>query len=230
MQINIKTDQIQAFEKKLSQLNQRGIPYAVRAATSQSAYKAQQHARKGVKASMVLRNKYTIQSIRYDRATSVQKPEAKVGSVVGYMAQQEHGADLRKRGGVGRVIPTSVSAGQSRKKKPRTKTVRIQNLLRQVKLNKSPLRRPLSYKQRMAVAIKYALRGNGFFYMQTPRKKGLFHVTAGRKGLNMVYDLTEQVVRLKRREWLNTAVKKTIPEMPKIYLEALDKQIRRYVG
>lgn len=228
--MKIDCDQIKKIESDLGEFSKRALPYATRATVNGAAFHAQGEARTGVRNAMVNRNKFTVQSIRVNKTSSLQvgTQAAAVGSTAGYMETQEFGGVKRKQGGVGVAIATSYSAGQGRDAKPRTRLPRKPNALASIKLQKAK-RRGANRAQRNIIAIREATKSGGkFVYLDLARRKGLFRVIGKKRAkLQMVHDLSSTSVRIPATPWLRPAVLRTVPQMPRLYAEALQFQIDR---
>lgn len=237
--IEIDDRQIKEFEKDLKTFAHRAYPFATKSTLNSAAFSAQKTARRDVKTKMVTRNRFTEQSIQVDQARTlnVRRQAATVGSIADYMEEQEFGGTNVKTGREGVAIPTGYSAGQD-KQQPRTRLPRKPNKLTNIKLKQNRQRRPKNRRQAIVFAIQDAINtGNRYIFLDLQRRKGIFKVIGGRKGmkrgtsgakLKMVYDLTQATTPIPRNPWLHPAIKHTEKLMPGMYFKALKFQLQRH--
>lgn len=223
---DIKDGQIKEFEQDLKVFAGRALPFATKKTLNDTAFQAQRIARTDLQRGMVLRNRFTVQSVRVDQARTlnVRRQAATVGSVAGYMEDQEFGATKTKP-----AIPTSYAAGQSESAQPRTKLPRKPNKLANIRL-KQRRKAGRSRKQNNLVAVKQAASSsNKYVFLDLGKRKGLFRVTGGRRRpqVKMVHDLTEQSVRIPANPWLQPAFNEAGRMLPAFYADALRFQLKR---
>lgn len=229
---DITTRDVRKMENDLKAFQRKALPFATRNTVNQAAFTAMREARQNVGDDMVERNRYTRQSIRVDQARTlaISRQAATVGSIADYMADQEFGATKAKTGKEGVAIPTSYSAGQGRDAQPRTRLPRKPNKMANIQLRKRS-KKGASRKQQNLVAIKTAA-GNGhkYVFLDLGRRKGIFRVTGGKRRpkIQMVHDLTKQIVTIPRNPWLFPAVERTKPQVQRLYADSLRFQLRRY--
>jgi hypothetical protein len=226
--------------KKLeNKLNIRKISYATRNTLNSIAFTTQKHARRNVNRRLTIRNRYTEQSIRVEqtRSLKIRDQFVVIGSVADYMETQEFGGVKKKRGKEGVSIPTSFSAGQGRSK-DRTRLPKKPNKLENIRLKKKNKRR-LTGRQELLVKVQQAVNtGNKYIFHQFDAgKKGIFKVVGGTKNikrgwpgnarLEMVWDMTEQIVTIPATPWLRPAVNTASKFLPIAYKKALQFQLNR---
>lgn len=217
---------IRELERDLKTFANRAYPYATRQTLNDTAFQAQRIAREDVRNDMVLRNRFTVQSIQVDQARTlaVSRQAATVGSIADYMEDQEFGATKAKP-----AIATSYSAGQGQDAQPRTRLPRKPNKLANIQLQ-NKRRRGSSRKQRNLIAIKdAAASGNKFVFLDLGRRKGIFRVTGGKRNpkIRMVHDLSNQSVVIPKNPWLKPAFDESLRMLPAFYADALRFQLRR---
>lgn len=233
----IDVSDIEKLEKHILEFKEKALPHATRNAINNGVYKAQQEARSEVKATMIMRNRFTIQSIQYDKAKSlkIENQIAIVGSTQKYMADQEFGETKNKTGKEGVAIPSPYSSGESGL--PRKKLPRKPNTLRMIELTKGR-KKGVSTRQRNFVAIKMAVKSKKrFVFLQLGKKKGIFRVLGGSmKGkkyqrpreLKKVHDMTYDSVKIPIHKWLYPSVMRIKALMPEIYVKELWKQVKKH--
>ena len=222
---------IKRLETELGLLSSRAVPFATKSTLNSLAFKAQKIARQDIPKRMVLRNRFTIQSVQVEQAKSlnIKRQESAVGSTQGYMEDQEFGTTKRKQGKRGIPITTSYAAGQGMSSQPRTRLARKPNSLAAIQLKKRA-KRGSTRKQRNLIAVKVAAASsNKFAYLDLGRKKGIFRVVGGKRNpkVRMVHDLSETSVNIPRNAWLLPASDRAQKFTGQMYRRALNFQLSR---
>lgn len=224
--------QIQELEKDLKAFAGRALPFATRKTLNDAAFATQKIARADVDRDFVLRNRFTVQSIRVEqtRTLSMRRQAAIVGSTADYMADQEFGATETARGSEGVPIPTSYAAGLSENAQPRTRLPRKPNKIQNIKLRNRG-NGSMTRKQRNLVSIQSAAEGKGskFVFLDFGRKRGIFRVIGGKRKpkIKMIYDLSERSVRIPATPWLRPSYNEAARMIPAFYADALRFQLKR---
>lgn len=227
----ISSQGVAQLESDLGRLTKVALPFAVRKTLNDAAFQAQRIARADVSKDLVLRNRFTIQSIRVNQARGLYIPrqEAVVGSIADYMEDQEFGVTKAKQGKEGVPIATSYSAGQGQNSRPRTRLPRRANRLPNITLQRRR-KRGSTRKQQNLIAIRQAVdSGRKFVFLDLGRTKGIFRVAGGKRRpkIKMVYDLSRSSVAIPRRPWLRPAFDESALMIPAFYADALRDQARR---
>jgi hypothetical protein len=233
----INDKQVINFERDLKAFAHRAFPFATKNTLNQAAFHAQKLAKRDVQVKMILRNKFTLQSIRVDQAKSlvVRDQESAMGSTLDYMVDQEFGAMKFKKGSKGVVIPTGFSAGQEGQQ-PRTRLPRARNKMKNIKLSKR--RTAKNQKQSMIFAVQDAVTsGDKYVFIDLGKRQGIFKVVGGDKNfkrgwpdgakIKMVHDMSRDSVRIPRNPWLKPAVDTTVVKMPEFYRSSLVFQLKK---
>lgn len=242
--IRIDVTDFKDFENALGTFRHRALPFAHKRMLNDTAEVAQKVARMRVRNSMVLRNRWTISTIQFrpTKSLNIRRQFSTTGSIAGYMEDQEVGGVKVKSGKHGVPIPTSFSAGQAEKSKPRLKLPRTRlPKLRLGRRRSRPTGQPKGRRQAILFKIQDAVTsGRRVFFHDfgTSRGVGIFRVKGGRKGfkrggpkgaeLKMLYSLAKPVVNVPRRPWLKPAVEVARKRMPALYVKALKFQLRRF--
>ena len=218
----------------------QSVPYATREALNRTAFDGQKIARSLVRNKMILRNNYTVQSIRVDRAKtlSMSGQYSVLGSIASYMLDQEFGAVQVKQGRHGVAIPTAYSAGQGRGTQPRTLLPLKINKLQNILLSKRAKSKAMSIKQRLVITVQEAVhKGPREVFLDLGRKQGIFRVVGGRRGtkrgwpkgarLQMLHDLSHDAVVIPRTPWLKPSALKAAEGLQRHYRMALIYQLKR---
>lgn len=222
------------LERELKEAKATALPYAMRFTLNAAAIRAQQVSRLKVATTMVNRNKWTINSIKHEKArgNNPRNMMSKVGSLQPYMETQELGGVKRAKGKQGTPIPTGFSAGQEGAR-PRTKLPRPTNKLKNIQIRRNWRRRKKGTKKSRAIGdIKTAAAaGNKFVYLDfgKPKSKGIYRLTGGRRKtkIKMVHSLGRKSVRIPRNPWLRPSVVRVSKDMPGMYIKALKFQLNR---
>jgi hypothetical protein len=228
--ITIDDRELKEFEADLKTFARRAFPFATKSTVNGLAFKARSIAQEGLKRDLVLRNRFTVQSVQVDqtRTLDVRRQAAAVGSIAPYMEVQEFGGIKTKSGSEGVSISTGYSAGQENAK-PRTRLPRKANKLENITLKKRRGKR-ISRKQQNLLAIKQAAAsGSKFIFLDLGRRQGIFKVIGGKRRpkIKMVHDLTSQSVVIPKSPWLLPAVTEAQLSGPEIYKKALAFQLKR---
>ena len=234
----IDNKSIKRLEADLKAFANQALPFATKQTLNRAAFDAQKEARSIISNKMVERNRFTRQSIRVDQAKTLnmRRQESAVGSIAGYMADQEFGGVKASKGKHGVAIATSYSAGQQGQQ-PRTRLPRKPNKLANIRLRQGK-RTPANKRQRTLFAIQDAVTsGNRVIFLDLGKTKGIFRVVGGRKKfkrggpkgarLKMLHDMSDRTVRIPRNPWLAPATKRTEKKIPGFYRDAIVFQLKR---
>ena len=227
----VNNSDIRELERDLKTFASRAYPYATRKTLNDAAFQAQKIARVDVQRDMVLRNRFTVQSIQVDQAKTLQisRQEATIGSIADYMEDQEFGAVKAKGGKEGVAIATSYSAGQGENAQPRTRLPRKPNTMANIQLQRRR-KKGSNRKQQNLIAIKQAAAsGRKYVFLDLGRRKGIFKVTGGKRRpkIKMVHDMTKESVIIPKNPWLKPAFDESARMLPAFYADALRFQLRR---
>ncbi len=222
---------IKKMERDLKTFARQAYPFATRQTVNDAAFQAQKIARVDVQRDMVLRNRFTVQSIQVDQAKTLQitRQEATIGSIADYMEDQEFGAVKAKGGKEGVAIATSYSAGQGENAQPRTRLPRKPNTMANIQLQRRR-KKGSNRKQQNLIAIKQAAEsGRKYVFLDLGRRKGIFKVTGGKRRhkMKMVHDMTKESVIIPKNPWLKPAFDESARMLPAFYADALRFQLRR---
>jgi len=227
--VHVELRGLEKLRDDMGKFAKKALPAAARGALNTTAFDARREWVQQVGRKFVLRNKFTVNSLRIEKAQGfdVSTMQSKVGSVAAYMAEQEEGRTEKAHGKHGVAIPTSSAAGMA-KRATRTKQVQKKNYLTaiQVAAKVRGIR-----QRRNAVAIRLAGKTGGVAFLDLGRRKGLFrvkHTSKGRFTVRMVYDLSKKSVTLKPTPTLQLALDVVTPRIPRILGNELLTQARRF--
>ena len=213
LMLKIDTKAVEALARKLDIVRSKAIPFAVRQALNDQVFAARKRWQKEMGSEFIIRNRWTLGSIRVEKARgrSVQTMQSVVGSLAGYMHDQEFGGSHADSG-----IPTAPAAGQPMGQVPRTRTVRGPN--------------KLSSKLRRRTGRSRKSRGKArLVYLETAKAKGIFKVWGrGKKGGRaLLWDFGHPHISLSPKPTLGDTVDAIRARAPKYYARAFIKELRR---
>lgn len=209
--------------KKAMKRAEASMP-SVRAATlNNMAFNAMALARsKTIKDVMTTRNKFTAGSVRFIKARKVAGSVSVVGSVQGYMAEQEFGKASKE---VSHVPTDDARIQKSRARVPSTRQ----------RMRRKNWGRPgviLGNRQAM-IAIKAAQSEGekGPFFMQIRGKRGiqrgLYRLRGtGGNSLRMFHNVSINRVNLKARPWLRPAALAQVRVGMRFFIDNFKRQLR----
>lgn len=228
---------MEKLQRDLQIFARKAIPHAVRNGLTRTAYEARGEYIEAARSRLTLRNTWTERTIQVApaRGMVVDQMEARAGSTAQYMADQEAGKTEVASGKHGVPIPTSFSAGQGLKKKPRTRLVQRPNRLPAIDLAsrgsaRASRGRSSNRMQANAIAIRKALAaGSKYVFLDLRRRKGIFKLQGSKRGLKvrLVWDLSERSVRVRPTPMLLQAIIQTLNVAPRIQAAAMVEQLRR---
>ena len=206
----------------------KALGYAARNALNRAAFDARKQWQREMQSTFVLRNRWTLGSIRVEKARGLdlQRMESKVGSGLKYLAKQEEGGPKGGGGAYGQPIPTGVASGEGRGARPRRRVVRPRFRLAAIHLGDRP---GGSRKQRNAAAIRKAQEaGAKFVFIESGKGTGIVQIpkarrTRKRRGrrragkIQLLWSLAHSGVRIPPHPTLKPA------------FDWADRRFRRYV-
>ena len=205
-------------------IKKTAVPYATRKTLDDMAFYARKKAQEIIKDKMVNRNRFTVGSIRVDKAKglNINAQKSVTGSIAPYMGIQEDGGNKGRKRGKGVVIPTSASAGQGRSGR-RTRLPRGANKFPAIKVRHKKTR---AANQRQRNAINIATSKGGYAYLEVGRRRGIFKIDK-RGNPQMMHDMTRGSVRIPPTKWMEPAKNEAATKRLQFYKSAMDFQINR---
>ncbi len=228
----INNDQILNYEDDLKKFRFKAFPFATKATINGAAFKARGFAQENIRNDMIQRNRFTVSSVRVEQAKTlnIRRQAAIVGSIADYMEDQEFGVTKTRKGKEGIPIATSYAAGQAQNAQPRTRLPRKPNKMASIQLNKRR-KKGSNRKQQNIAAIRLAAQsGNKYVFLDLGRTRGIFRVLGGKRKprIKMVWSMSRRSVVIPKNPWLAPAIKRTEPEIPQLYANALRFQLKRH--
>ncbi len=207
---------IKAYNKTLRKISQEGIPRAIAATLTRQAEITNIQARTNLKKKLVVRAKYTTNSLKVSESRPKPRIDAmysKAGTISLYLPIQEEGGVIRAR----------------------RKFIAVPTLKARIGGKYTGRRRPM-FQLRKAGKINRGGRGSGggkLFYMR-PRRAGNppgFFTRKGKK-LIRIYTLNRTEMQIKGVNWFSDAVKKYHNRrfLEKVYVMEAKKEIARVRG
>lgn len=218
---------LEQFAKGLDRFGHKLAKAAARDAVNTTAFEARKVWVGEIQSRMVLRNRFTVNSVRVDKATlgPIDSMQAVLGSLAPYMDEQEFGASQQVGGR--RAIPTSAAAGQYGAR-PRTKLVRRPYRLGAIQ-NAAKSNRGLNSRQRNAIAMKEArAEGKKFVILENGHGgKNIFRIAGGARNpkLHMMWNLSKGSRPIPKNPTLGPTVSQINHRAPKIYRKAVGRQL-----
>lgn len=246
MKISVDTNDYKKLERHLKTFKARAYPFATKNTLNTTAFAAQDVAKKRIRNTLVLRNKFIMQSVRVNqtKTLNVDRQAAFIGSTSEGMETQEFGGVKMKKGRHGVALPSAFSAGQQPGSRPRRKLPRPSNTLRRLQLRKGrhrPSGQPKTKNQAVLFKVQDAVQsGKRTFFHDFGSKggAGIYRVKGGRKGfkrgwpkgakMKRLYSLEHKAVSIPRRPWLKPSTDVAAKRMPTIHLKSLRFQIRKH--
>jgi len=220
--------ELNKFAAKLKGLAGRDWPKINGAALNQTAFEARKEYVKIAERRFVLRNRWTIRSIRVDKVKGFTNQFSEVGSIMDYMEEQEFGGTKTASGSKGVAIPSTTAANQPRGARPRTKKVMPSRRRTRLNLYKGKRIKGGSRKEYVVAVVKQAAEAGGRRFVYLPRlghmDKGIYLITGGKKNpkVNLIYDLSRKTVKIPKQPTLLPAVNNIQPRMPQIYKKSFE--------
>lgn len=218
--------------KAIEDFAEKQYPIVNGIALNRAAFETQKEYRKIVERRFTLRNKGTIKSIQFNKVQGLnpKTQESSVGSTMEYMAKQEFGDTKKSKGKKGIAIPTTTASSESLSAKPRKKTVSRPRRRGSIRLTKASVK-SFNRKHHIIATIRaVAAKGSGnFAYLPIQGAKGIYRIIG--KGIKakikMIYSLSKKTIPIKKQPSLTPAINNIIPKMPRFYIEAAEKRMKK---
>jgi hypothetical protein len=231
--ITVDTREFQRLTKDLLTLKRSAMPFAIRDALTSAAFAARAHWQSEIGSAFTLRNKFTVRSVRVDKAKGTQLTgmHAVVGSVAPYMGDQEAGARIKGKG-KHKPIPAPGAAGHRAGAGARTRAVRAKYKLSAINVA-APTGGGYGKRRRNAIAIAVAIRRGQKFALLHRSKgsgRGLFEVRPGGRTARtkLIWDVSRGSVRVPPQPTLKRALTKTESQAERIAIKAIERQLTRH--
>jgi hypothetical protein len=227
--LTVDTRELKKLSRDLTKAKKTAIPYAARATLNSLAFEARGEYQREMGAKMKLRSKYTVNSVRVDKATGlrVHGMKATMGTVADYMDEQEEGAVQNKQGKHG--VPIPAAAPGRRKLRGRTPGAKRLSVIR-IRSRQSKALGSVGRGVRKQALMRVAADGGGYVYMNLGHHQGIYHVKMGAKRLlvRKAWDLTKSSVRIPRNPMMKSAVARANKLRDGIWRESLLFQLKRH--
>jgi hypothetical protein len=230
--IDIDTRNIDKLQRQLKTFGKKTYPKIQGATLNKAAFETRGKYVKAVRRKMILRNKWTERSIRFDKVKGFnpRNQMSVVGSVADYMEAQEFGATIRKSGKKGVDIPTSSASGEGMSQ-PRRKVVRRANRRRSITLARRRIRAKTK-QQYIVASIKAAAASGGrnkFVYLPFDRHPGIYKVVGGKRRprIVLIHDFSRPSVVIQPRRPLKQSVDAVAPRIPRMFIKQASFHLER---
>ena len=222
---------VKKYEMQLKTLRFKAFPFATKQTMNASAFSARSHSQQNLKKDFILRNKFSISSIRVKKTNTlkISQQEALTGTIAPFLATQEFGGTKAKKGKHGVPIPTSFSSNEGERTIPRKKLPTRPNKLSNINLKNKRSRG--TRKQANLIKVKEAAQSsNKIVFLETDQMTGIYKITGGKRNPKpkLLYSLKEKSIKIPQNRWLLPSVERTKTEMPTIYKKALIFQLKRH--
>lgn len=210
------------------------VKYAVLNTLNDIAALADKAQREQLGKEFVLRNKYTLGSLRTSKAR-LSKLQSEAGSIQGYLAKQETGGTKTGKGGGGANVPTNFASNLPDggvRNKPVVVGKRMLNLKHIAVQLQTPANQTGGSKAKQAAAMaRRLLKKTGAKYIYsshlgTKGKTGIYRLQPGKSWLKMVHDLTNPVIIVKRTNWHEDSILSLRLPRLDIFYRRLDEQLK----
>lgn len=219
---------LKKLQRDLELFAKKAIPYAARETLNSLAFEQQRNWQGELKKSFILRNQFTVRSIRVERARglNIRTMEARTGTIAPYLADQEEGATHVKRGKHGEPLPAAAPGARKSRKRlmPRNKRIGSIKILPRVRGSRS---------RQIGAAVAMAKRRGGkqFAFLQLNRsRRGIFEINPNSKqrGVRKVWDLSKPTVRIPPTPTLGRSFKRTVQMSEELGRRAMLFQLKRH--
>ena len=231
MMFKADLSRMEKYQADLIRLNKKGLPYATLKTINTLAFDGRGEWQKEIDSSFVLRNKYTRNSIRVNKArgNDIGAQKAVLGSIAAYMGKQESGGQIRGKGKSKQIATKAARTGGSH---ARIVSRRFKFGFNDQFKGKVKFTRPgKNEKQKNAIQIRRARKsGSGFAYLKFGKTKGIFLIKGDSKdsgSITMLHDMTRGSVRVDKKPTMHRAVARTMTRAPRIYVRALIYQLKK---
>jgi len=227
----VDTKDLDELGKDLLAFRRKAAPFAIREMLNSQAFAARKLWRTKMMATFVLRNKWTLGSIRVQKVRGgliVSSMESEVGSGLDYLEEQEDGTTKRAQGKHGVSIPTAYSAGQAVGSYPRRRMVRGPHKMSAIRIQDRATHRKRSIRN--IIAVRRAQKsGQKFAFLEFNESKGIFKVLGGRKRprLRKVWDISRGSVTVPPHPTLGPTAERVRRNSGRFFRIAVVHQLRR---
>jgi len=242
--MSVETDNINKLELQLGKFTKTAVPFATKNTLNVTAFKTAAVAKDIIQEKMVIRNRFTLSSVRVDmaRSNNINRMQSTVGSIADYMEDQEFGGQKVKKGSEGIPIATSYASGEGSGDKgtgtsPRKKLATPRNRMNRIKLLSKRIKAKNDNQELIIKVFNAVKTGKREIYHKFQKSKGIFRVVGGSKKsskwwpkgakLKMIQDLSNDSVTIPKTAWLKPAVDKVAPTMQEIHNKSLQFQVDR---
>lgn len=227
--LKVDTNEFHKLERKLELVTRRGVPAATREVLNNLAFETRKLWQREIPRKLILRNKFTVASIRVDKArgSNPKTMYSVVGSIAPWMYRQEFGGLARARRKHLAIPQVQARSGRSHRRKVKRSawlskitvpnrrrspgaTLRERNLIRAIKAKRAG---------RRYVLLERRSGGKGLYEIMRTKK---------RIKVRMLYDLSHEMTRTPPSPTLAPALQAVGKKASRIMKRALLRQFARY--
>lgn len=241
--LNFNSIEWDKFSKSIEKLRTQAMPYAVKKYLDTLATDTQDIGRKNIQGRMILRNKYTLQSVKVNlamKSRNIEAMKSAAGSTQRYMNTQEKGGMVAGDKGRDKPLATTTASGEGgsvRKRLPKR-----DYRLSKIRLSTRAVRANSKKQENYLKVMLAAKNGDKYVYLDTGRKKFIAKVTVtnlsagrGRRGgpkfkgakVRMLYDLSRKTVTVRPHPWLKPATDSAMKKRDIIWDKAIKYEMSR---
>jgi len=219
---------LKRLQSDLELFARKAIPYAAREALNSLAFGQQKNWQSELKKSFILRNQFTVRSIRVERARGldVRTMEARTGTVATYLADQEEGATHVKSGKHGEPLPAAAPGARKSRRRLVSRSRRIGSIKIMPRVRGSRSRQIGA-----AFAMARKRGGKQFAFLRISRaRRGIFEINPNsrQRGVRKVWDLSKPTVRIPPTPTLGRSFKRTVQMSEDVGRKAMLFQLKRH--
>jgi len=224
---------LKGLQHDLRKYASKVAPLVERDTVNNAAFKGQKRAKQIIRRRFIVRNTWTMRSVRVKKANTSNKSRiwARLGSTEDYLETQEFGKTIPKRGAKGVTIPTAIASGEAQGTKPRRRVVRRPNQMKAIRLLRVGTKAK-SRKQFIVATIKAAAARGGarrFVYLPFNRHPGIYWITGGKKKarIRQIFDLSRKSITIPPTPWLLPASKRGQKSIPAFFVKSTKYHLHR---
>ena len=226
----MEVKKLNKFHRALNDFSKKEFAVINGMALNQTAFETQLKAKQIVERRFILRTKFTLGSIRFQKVKGFANQFSEAGSIAPYMEDQEFGKTKTKTGKRGVDIPTRAASGESRGSSPRKRVMRRPLQRGRIRLFKRRIKAK-TRRQFIFLTVRQAAQASGrqFVFLPLQRAPGIYMISGGKKNpkVNLIHDLSKTSVRISKTKWLEPAVNNVRRKMPQFYERAFRLRLKK---
>ena len=224
----VDTKDIQLLAAKLNKVQ---VKYAVLNTLNDIAMLADTAQRKALDREFILRNRYTLGSLRVTKAR-LSNLQSEAGSIQGYLAKQDSGGTKVGKGGSGANVPTNFASNLpegGERDKPVVFGKRLNNLKSFARQLAPPANTSKSSPRKQASAMARRIlkaTGKKYIYSDQLGKTGIYALGKGEDWLKLVHDMSKKVITVRKTSWHPEAIATLRLPQHEVFYRRLEEQFK----